>query len=81
MHKENRKKVDTEIAIESIGRAPKDSIELINKYGTYEIQPTADTTNSFPTIAQGFPKNGKKPTKDNDAVPSENPSDRPPEHI
>lgn len=30
--------------------------ELINKYGTYEIQPTADTDNPFPKIAQGLPK-------------------------
>jgi hypothetical protein len=38
----------------SIGDAPDDSFQLINKYGTYEIQPTADTDNKFPTIAQGF---------------------------
>lgn len=30
--------------------------DLINKYGTYEIQPTADTDNAFPKIAQGLPK-------------------------
>lgn len=29
--------------------------DLINKYGTYNIQPTADTDNSFPKIAQGLP--------------------------
>lgn len=28
--------------------------ELLNKYGTYEIQPTADTENQYPAIAQGF---------------------------
>jgi hypothetical protein len=38
----------------SIGDAPDDSFQIINKYGTYEIQPTADTDNKFPTIAQGF---------------------------
>ena len=31
-----------------------DLVEMLNKYGTYEIQPTADTDNKFPTIAQGF---------------------------
>ena len=33
-----------------------------NKYGTYNIQPTSQTENSFPHIAQGLPKrkNGKK---------------------
>ncbi|MBR6551435.1 MAG: hypothetical protein IKT89_01210 [Clostridia bacterium] len=38
----------------SIGDAPDDSFQLVNKYGTYEIQPTADTDNKFPAIAQGF---------------------------
>ena len=38
----------------SIGDAPYDSFQLVNKYGTYEIQPTADTDNKFPAIAQGF---------------------------
>ena len=36
--------------------------ELIHKYGTYEIQPTGETDNEFPTIAQGLPENAKKPT-------------------
>ena len=41
---------------------PDASFDLINKYGTYEIQPTADTDNPFPHIAQGLPalKNRKK---------------------
>lgn len=30
--------------------------DLINKYGTYEIQPTSDTDNAFPKISQGLPK-------------------------
>ena len=38
----------------SVGDAPDDSFQLVNKYGTYEIQPTADTDNRFPAIAQGF---------------------------
>ena len=38
----------------SVGDAPDDSFQLVNKYGTYEIQPTADTDTKFPTIAQGF---------------------------
>ncbi len=35
---------------------PDSSFDLINKYGTYEIQPTADTDNPFPHIAQGLAK-------------------------
>ena len=46
----------------SVGDAPDDSFQLVNKYGTYEIQPTAETENSFPTIAQGLPKHRKKPS-------------------
>ena len=29
---------------------------MVNQYGTYEIQRTADTGNFFPAIAQGLPK-------------------------
>ncbi len=35
---------------------PETTYDLINKYGTYNIQPTADTDNSFPKIAHGLPK-------------------------
>lgn len=35
---------------------PDDCYDLINQYGTYNIQPTADTENVFPMIAQGLPK-------------------------
>ena len=39
---------------------PDSSFDLINKYGTYEIQPTADTDNPFPHIAQGLPSTAKR---------------------
>ncbi len=42
--------------------SPETPYEMVNKYGTYEIQPTAETENSFPTIAQGLPKHRKKPS-------------------
>ena len=35
---------------------PDDCADLVNKYGTYNIQPTADTENVFPLIAPGLPK-------------------------
>ena len=41
---------------------PENPWEMVNKYGTYEIQPTNDIDNEFPTIAQGLPKKAKKPT-------------------
>ena len=37
---------------------PETCMELINKYGTYNIQPTADGDHFFPTIAHGMPKDG-----------------------
>ena len=35
---------------------PQSSFDLVNMYGTYNIQPTADTENVFPLIAPGLPK-------------------------
>ena len=40
--------------------SPETPYEMVNKYGTYDIQPTAETANSFPTIAQGLPKHRTK---------------------
>ena len=45
-----------------VGNA-EDSFELVNKYGTYEIQPTADTDNPFPKIAQALPKEKNRKKK------------------
>lgn len=36
--------------------SPETAIETVDRFGTYEIQPTADTVNAFPEIRQGFPK-------------------------
>ena len=35
------------------------SQELVNQYGTYNIQRTAETENFFPAIAQGLPKDAR----------------------
>ena len=32
------------------------SFDMVNKYGTYEVQSTSDTENDFPQIAQGLSK-------------------------
>ena len=59
MDKNKRKKerdVVTDISAEAIMSQPRDCFELINKYGTYEIQPTNDSDQDFPKIAQGLPK-------------------------
>lgn len=44
-----------------IGGCPQTAEEMVNKYGTYEIQPTADNDALFPAIAQGLPKAFSKP--------------------
>ncbi len=33
---------------------PEDVFELINKYGTYNIQPTSDSGNEYPAVSQGL---------------------------
>lgn len=33
---------------------PESAFEMVNFYGTYEIQPTSETDNMYPTIAQGY---------------------------
>lgn len=53
---------ELEERVSHIPDSPETPFEMVNKYGTYEIQPTAETANSFPTIAQGLPKHRKKPS-------------------
>ena len=38
---------------------PEDTFELINKYGTYNVQPTNEQENPFPAIAQVLPTQWK----------------------
>jgi len=35
---------------------PDDCFDMVNKYGTYNIQPTADGDHLFPLIAPGLPR-------------------------
>ena len=60
--KRNSDAIDLEPSVTNIVSVPQNTIEQINKYGTYNIQPTGDSDNSFPKIAQGLarPKNRKK---------------------
>ena len=43
---------------------PEGQDDVINKYGTYEVQDTADTDNRYPLIAQGMPTQAKKSFRD-----------------
>ncbi|MBR2043192.1 MAG: hypothetical protein IJ946_02510 [Clostridia bacterium] len=58
-----KEKFPTAFSAVPIADMPENVSELINKYGTYEIQPTADTENKYPTIAQGLAKKQKKAEK------------------
>ena len=62
MKKENNYINHLEERVTYIPDNPETPWEMVNKYGTYEIQPTGETDNEFPTIAQGLPQNAKKPT-------------------
>ncbi len=58
----DQKKINIEPSSTPVSGQPETAFELINKYGTYEIQPTNDSENRFPEIAQGLPKS-KKPKR------------------
>lgn len=45
----------TEMAVAEVEGMPEDVFGMLHKYGTYNIQPTADSDNEFPEIAQGIP--------------------------
>ena len=55
MKKKNNKKLDTPSVL-PLSDLPETAMELVNRYGTYEIQSTAATDNQYPAIAQGFNK-------------------------
>jgi len=57
--KEKKNAKEKELSSTAVMGQPENSFELLNKYGTYEIQPTNDSDNLFPTISQGLPKNKK----------------------
>ena len=41
-----------------------DAEDMVNKFGTYNIQPTADTENLFPQISHGIPRTERNKKKD-----------------
>ena len=57
---------DTPMARARFGQ-PEDVGDLINQYGTYNIQPTNEQENTFPMILQGMPTKWRKTefTKEN----------------
>lgn len=59
----DKKKIKSDLSSVPIISQPENVSEMLNKYGTYEIQPTAESENFYPTIAQGYVSKGKKRQK------------------
>ncbi len=55
---------------EDVRDTPEAVFEQLNKYGTYEIQPTADRADWFPAIAQGLPTQPHKRNQQKDHTKS-----------
>lgn len=55
--------VKLEISADPVHGEPHDVFDMVNKYGTYNIQPTSDTHNSYPKIAQGLSKKANEESK------------------
>ncbi len=47
--------VPVDARVQSWDPTPDTAEEMVNTYGTYEIQATADTLNMFPALSQGLP--------------------------
>ena len=60
MEKSKKPNLNTEMSLENQHRPPETAEEMVNCFGTYEIQPTADTDNQYPAIAQGYNKKQQK---------------------
>ncbi len=64
MKKNNTPEYDPTPSVNTVYGDPESCMELLNKYGTYNIQPTAEADNEFPAIAHGLPKGGRKKKAD-----------------
>ncbi len=66
-NKKNEQYDKPTVSSEGVLDTPENVFEQLNKYGTYEIQPTADRADFFPAIAQGLPTQptGRNMQKDN----------------
>ena len=55
MKKEEKLPYVGDPTIQQIIGQPDSCWEMVNRWGTYEVQATQDTDNPFPAIAQGYP--------------------------
>ena len=47
---------DATPAVHQFRGVPESCFDMVNMYGTYNIQPTCDTPNLFPLIGPGLPR-------------------------
>lgn len=64
--RKGKKNTHEDISSKPVDGTPETSFDYVNKYGTYEIQPTNDMQSEWPTIAQGLPEDYDKPTVKSD---------------
>lgn len=62
-HGENDNSIKIDISADPIYGEPQDVFDMVNKYGTYNIQPTADTHHDYPKIAQGLSSKADEESK------------------
>ncbi len=65
MKKDEHELHDTPSAANISGQ-PQTVFDMLNKYGTYNIQPTADNENDYPKIAQGLNEDEAKKAEKKD---------------
>lgn len=56
--KDKKEKIKPVVDVSSVPVTgmPETAFDMVNRYGTYNIQSTADTENMYPTVAHGFNK-------------------------
>ena len=52
--KKQDKNIDIEPSVMRKKVEDESAVNMVNNYGTYEVQNTADTNNQYPAIAQGY---------------------------
>ena len=55
MKKEEKLPYVGDPTVQQIIGQPDSCWEMVNRWGTYEVQATQDTDNPYPAIAQGYP--------------------------
>ena len=64
MKKEKNKPV-TDVSSVPVMGMPETAFDMVNRYGTYNIQSTAETENAYPAVAQGYNRKIMKTDRQN----------------